>query len=322
MASSRPTRLGNLFKLLYSVALGALAFNWSGRWYFNTKPLFSVPYFAQTLLGFTTAALAYFILPAAVSAVRGWLEALIAQTVSRIVSDFWGQQSQRLSQSRRRKQKEKSQRVKKKREEELFRRGSPVILDTSAIIDGRILGVVETGFLGAVILVPQFVVDELQAVADSENDLKRQRGRRGFEILESIKKIKGPQTFRLLTNKDKSSEGDVDRRLVALAKKYRGQLCTVDYNLNKAAGVSGVKVLNVNDLSNAVKTVVLPGEPLKIKVVQPGKEAAQGVGYLEDGTMVVVEDGRHLLAKTITVIVSRILQTSAGKMVFARYQKD
>ena len=175
----------------------------------------------------------------------------------------------------------------------------------------------------APLIIPQFVVDELQAVADSENDLKRQRGRRGFEILENVKKIKG-KSFRLLESKDQdqnqTNQEAVDRRLIALTKRYQGRLCTVDFNLNKAATVSGVKVLNVNDLANAVKTTVLPGEPLNIKVVQPGKEVGQGVGYLEDGTMVVVENGRNLLGKTIKVIVSRILQTSAGKMVFSKQE--
>lgn len=191
-----------------------------------------------------------------------------------------------------------------------------VVLDTSALIDGRIEDILKTGFLPGEIILPDFVLSELQKVADSSNSLKRAKGRRGLSILEEVKKSR--EDFKVLKTKFKSKE--TDKNLVKLAQKKNAAIVTTDFNLNKVAKVSGVTVLNVNELANAVKTAVIPGEELKIKVVAEGKEKDQGVGYLEDGTMVVVEEGRDLIGKKVAVTVSRFLQTEAGRMIFGKLE--
>lgn len=191
----------------------------------------------------------------------------------------------------------------------------PLILDTSAIIDGRILDIAKTGFLNGLILVPNFILTELQQVADSVDSLKRARGRRGFEILEEFKKTKQVK----LEVWDKEQNGkQVDDKLINLAKSLHGRIITTDFNLNKVALVSGINVLNVNDLANAVKTMSLPGESLEIKIVHLGKDSSQGVGYLLDGTMVVVSQGADKIGQTIKVEVTKNIQTPAGRMVFAK----
>ncbi len=194
----------------------------------------------------------------------------------------------------------------------------PLILDTSAIIDGRILDIAKTSFLYGTLLVPSFVLTELQQVADSADYIKRSRGRRGFEIIEDLKKIKG---IRIEVWDKENSAKTVDDKLIRLAKNLNGRIITTDFNLNRVATVGGVTVLNINDLANAVKTVAVPGENLTIKVLHLGKDPKQGVGYLTDGTMVVVEDGADLVGKEIKTEVSRILQVSAGRMIFVKSTK-
>lgn len=191
----------------------------------------------------------------------------------------------------------------------------PLIVDTSAIIDGRILDIAETRFLYGTLLVPSFVLTELQQVADSADFLKRSRGRRGFEIIDSLKKVKGVRIE--IWDKDPGGK-QVDDKLIKLAKGLHGRIITTDFNLNRVASLSNVPVLNINDLANAVKTVAVPGEALKIRVVHLGKDPKQGVGYLSDGTMVVVEDGAKLVGKEIDTQVTRMLQVSAGRMIFAK----
>lgn len=191
----------------------------------------------------------------------------------------------------------------------------PLILDTSAIIDGRILDIAKTGFVSGLMLVPNFVLTELQQVADSSDSLKRARGRRGFEVVEELKKIKQIK----LEVWDKEQNGKlVDDKLINLAKGLHGRIVTTDFNLNKVALVSGINVLNVNDLANAVKTMSLPGESMGIKIVHLGKDSSQGVGYLPDGTMVVVSDAADQIGQTIKVEVTKNIQTPAGRMVFAK----
>lgn len=190
-----------------------------------------------------------------------------------------------------------------------------IILDTSAIIDGRVLDIAKTGFITGLILVPKFVLTELQQVADSSDDLKRARGRRGFETVEELKRIK-----RLRVEVwDKEQNGKlVDDKLLNLAKSLHGRIITTDFNLNKVASVSNIEVLNVNDLANAVKTLSLPGERMEIKIVHLGKDRSQGVGYLEDGTMVVVSNSAEKIGKTIEVEVTKNIQTPAGRMIFGK----
>jgi uncharacterized protein YacL len=191
------------------------------------------------------------------------------------------------------------------------------ILDTSVIIDGRIADICETGFLDGVLVVPQFVLRELQKVADSADALKRNRGRRGLDILQKIQKMAGMQVQIVETDFPELKE--VDLKLIELARRMSGKIVTNDFNLNKVAQLRGVRVLNINDLANSLKPVVLPGEVLRVFVVKEGKEAGQGVGYLDDGTMVVVDQARRALGKTIDVSVTSVLQTTAGKMIFCRW---
>lgn len=191
----------------------------------------------------------------------------------------------------------------------------PLILDTSAIIDGRILDIAKTGFISGLILIPKFVLTELQQVADSSDDLKRARGRRGFEIVEELKKIKNLRIE--IWDKDQSGKL-VDDKLLSLTKSLHGRIITTDFNLNKVASVSNIFVLNVNDLANAVKTFSLPGEKMDIKIVHLGKDRKQGVGYLVDGTMVVVSDAASEIGKTIQVEVTKNIQSPTGRIIFAK----
>ncbi len=193
---------------------------------------------------------------------------------------------------------------------------SAKLLDTSVIIDGRIADICKTGFLEGVLIIPGFVLQELQRVADSADVLKRNRGRRGLDTLAGLQRLPGVRTR--IVHTDFPDLAAVDEKLLRLAKKMRGKLLTNDINLNKIAGLQGVAVLNVNDLSNAVKTVVLPGEEMAVKIIREGKEPGQGVGYLEDGTMVVVENGRDQVNQRLQVVVTSVLQTTAGRMVFAK----
>ncbi len=191
-----------------------------------------------------------------------------------------------------------------------------VLLDTSVIIDGRIADVCRTGFIQGDLIVPLFVLNELQHVADSADTLRRNRGRRGLEILRQLQE-ESPVSVHLV-DEDVPSVREVDDKLIALAKDKGAAILTNDYNLNRVAELQSVQVLNVNELANAVKTVLLPGETFTIHVLQEGKEYNQGVGYLDDGTMVVVEEGSSFIGSTIDVIVSKVLQTAAGRMIFAR----
>jgi uncharacterized protein YacL len=195
-----------------------------------------------------------------------------------------------------------------------------VLLDTSVIIDGRIADIARTGFISGPMLVPSFVLNELQHVADSSDGLRRQRGRRGLDILNRLQK--DPVISMRITDLDVEGVREVDDKLVVLAKQIRCKVLTNDYNLNRVAELQGVGVLNINELANAVKAVFLPGETLEVDVIQKGKEAGQGVGYLDDGTMVVVEDGEAQIEKVILVTVTKVLQTAAGRMIFARLKVD
>ncbi|MFJ7935206.1 PIN/TRAM domain-containing protein [Sporosarcina sp. NPDC096371] len=190
------------------------------------------------------------------------------------------------------------------------------ILDTSVIIDGRIADITATGFLEGILVVPQFVLTELQHIADSSDTLKRTKGRRGLDVLKRMQTDDGPNI--LITDEDFADVPEVDLKLVRLAKKMGGLVVTNDFNLNKVADLHGVSVLNINDLANAVKPVVIPGEDMHVIVIKDGKEHNQGVAYLDDGTMIVVEDGKFHIGNAIDVVVTSVLQTSAGRMIFAK----
>ena len=193
------------------------------------------------------------------------------------------------------------------------------ILDTSVIIDGRISDIAETGFLDGVIVIPQFVLRELQMVADSADSMKRNRGRRGLDILQKLQKV-ASLNIQIVEN-DFPAVREVDLKLIELAKVYEGKIITNDFNLNKVAQLQGVEVLNINELANALKPIVLPGEIMHVFILKEGKEYNQGVAYLDDGTMVVVDNARKAIGKTIDVSVTSVLQTTAGKMIFGKWDE-
>ena len=201
-----------------------------------------------------------------------------------------------------------------------FAAGNPKILDTSVIIDGRITDICGTGFVEGSLIIPSFVLDELRHIADSADLLKRNRGRRGLDILNRLRKDFGDRV--VISDIDYLDILEVDSKLVRLAQDMGGTVLTNDFNLNKVAQVHGVPVLNINELSNAVKPVVLPGEQMIVDVIKEGKEQAQGVAYLDDGTMIVVESGKTYIGKTISVEVTSVLQTAAGRMIFVRPQSE
>ena len=196
---------------------------------------------------------------------------------------------------------------------------SPKILDTSVIIDGRIADVVETGFVDGVLVIPQFVLWELQLVADSADSLKRNRGRRGLDILRRVQKNKAIDVQIVETDYPKTQ--GVDLKLIEPAKDMNGKIVTNDFNLNKVAQLQGVTVLNINDLANTLKPIVLPGEKMNVFISKEGKEYNQGVAYLDDGTMVVVDHARRMISKNIAITVTSVLQITAGKMIFGRYEE-
>ncbi|MCF6465853.1 PIN/TRAM domain-containing protein [Clostridium sp. Cult2] len=195
-------------------------------------------------------------------------------------------------------------------------RSCPKILDTSVIIDGRIADICKTGFIEGPLVIPEFVLEELQHIADSSDSLKRNRGRRGLDILNKIQKELDIEV--IIHDKKFEDVKEVDSKLLKLTQLLKGKIITNDYNLNKVAEVQGIDVLNINELANAVKPVVLPGEEMVVQVIKDGKESGQGLAYLDDGTMIVVESGKKHIGETIDVLVTSVLQTSAGRMIFAK----
>ena len=193
-----------------------------------------------------------------------------------------------------------------------------ILLDTSVIIDGRVADIAKTGFLPGTLLIPRFVLNELQYIADSPDGLRRQRGRRGMEVLSELQKL--PNILVRVSDIDVEGIREVDDKLVVLGKQLKSPVLTNDYNLNRIAELQGVTVLNINELANAVKSIVLPGEILNINVFQEGKEMGQGVGYMDDGTMVVVENGKDYIGEYKDVHVTKVLQTAAGRMIFGRVE--
>ncbi|MCT4593907.1 MAG: PIN/TRAM domain-containing protein [Anaeromicrobium sp.] len=206
--------------------------------------------------------------------------------------------------------------VKEKAQAKKVEGALPKVLDTSVIIDGRIADITQTGFIEGPLVIPEFVLEELRHIADSSDSLKRTRGRRGLDILNKIQKETKAEV--IITDKDFEEVSEVDIKLLRLAQFMSGKVVTNDYNLNKVAELQGVPVLNINELANAVKPVVLPGEEMVVHVIKEGKESGQGVAYLDDGTMIVVEGGRKHIGQTMGVLVTSVLQTAAGRMIFAK----
>jgi len=195
-----------------------------------------------------------------------------------------------------------------------------ILLDTSVIIDGRVADIAKTGFLPGTLLIPRFVLNELQYIADSPDGMRRQRGRRGMEVLAELQKL--PNLLVRISDINVEGVREVDDKLVVLGKQLKSPILTNDYNLNRIAEIQGVTVLNINELANAVKSVVLPGEGLRINIMQEGKEHGQGVGYMDDGTMVVVENGKEYIGEYMEVNITKVLQTAAGRMIFGRVDEE
>lgn len=289
----------------------------TARTFFADFAIFDNPYLSQTLVALVFGVFGVFAVPFLAEQVRNWFESLIQTTVAKTLADWTKQFSKQAVKT-----------VEFRRKGPTLNKVQPssnaateVILDTSAVIDGRILDIAQLGFVDGSFVVPRVVLDELQRLADSGNDLKRARGRRGLDILEEIKSDSdlNLEISDFTPSERRELRGEnVDKQLIELAKKRGARIASVDFNLLKTASVSGVKILNVNALAKRLRMVVLPGEALEIEIREKGKEPGQGVGYLEDGTMVVVEDGGELIGKTSLVKVTRALQTEAGRMIFAK----
>lgn len=259
-----------------------------------------------TIVGFFVGVYA---MPIIASLIRKAMNEFTEHVTKQVVS------SVRLQMEKINDQKKKRSKDVKKKSAEYF---NPIVVDTSALIDGRIKDVAETGFLSSTLLVPKFVLSELQHIADSPEALRRGKGRRGLDILNDLKKMRKMGVEVKIVDNSAPGAKDIDGKILEIAKSFKAKVITVDFNLNKVANASNIQVLNVNELSNAIKAALVPGDEITIKVVAVGKESTQGVGYLEDGTMIVVENGAHNVGKTIVVVVSRFLQTAAGRMIFAQ----
>lgn len=279
--------------------------------YFRDSPLFEFDYFGEILVSISFFFFAYYLGRTIVFSIGGWFESVIVNSIRKAVNEVWLSQMQKNSESSSKKDKPKEV----VDADDYIWTVKGTVLDTSAIIDGRILGVLKSGFLDGVLIVPQNVINELQFMADKNDKIKRDKGRRGLDVLKEIRKIVGKKRFKIADITTKPEE--VDHSLVEFSKKYKTRIATVDFNLNKAAQVGGVEVLNINKLSNEIKLNVIPGEVLLVKLVQNGKEEDQGVGYLEDGTMIVVRNGSKFVGEHKEVAIEKVLQTDAGRMIFA-----
>ncbi len=300
--------LNLLTRGIISAVFLILAFNLSYGSFFKENPLYGVKYLAEVLISLVAALVGFFLVPVAFVKVKDWAESIIAATVARVVGDFWDQQSSKMEKRKRDKQKQKAEMERQKLQEQLH---NSVVLDTSVLVDGRIYDIVKTGFLDKTLVIPTAVMNELHLISDSSNKLKRERGRRGLDI---VKKLKGKTT--VVFPSMKSKEEGVDAKLLDFSKKHKLKLMTQDFNLNKLAQAQSVEVLNVNELVEAVKLNVLPGETLEVAIQHKGKEKRQGIGYMPDGSMVVVKDADEMSGKTVIAKVQRVIQSKAGKMVF------
>lgn len=290
--------------LIWAFIFAMLSFVISGNLFFDKNPFLGANYLGQYIFAVAVFLLVYYYGNDIIRGLGSWIDQVLFNTMTRAL------QSVLKSQSRKSDEEDKD-----KKEASISRNVKGIVFDTSAIIDGRIFSVIETGFLDNDVIVTQNVIDELKYMADRKDSLKRQKGRQGLDKLKSIRKKLGKKRFHLIDLKTNPEK--VDDSLVEYCKLHKYKIATVDYNLNKAAQVAGVEVLNVNKLANEIKTKLLPGDILRIKLMQKGKEEGQAVGYLEDGTMIVVSSAKDCVGKEKDVLVEKVLQTSAGKMIFA-----
>ena len=298
---------GRIVSSLIAVGVSVLVFHNALFKYFY---ILNIKFLGEVLIGLAFGLLGFFILPVIFVVITLWLEKQITRIIANIVSNFWAQQNKRIQEARREKQKRKSADIERKNSEEFM---NAVLTDTSVFVDGRIEAIVKTGFFEKNLIVPQIVLDELHLLADSSDKLKRQRGRRGLDV---VKKLKTVTKVVLIADGVKGVA--VDGQLLDIAKKYNFKLMTMDFNLNKLAQAKDIKVLNLNELANSIKTVLLPGETITIEILQEGKEKEQGVGYLSDGTMVVVENTKRMVGSTVVATVLKVIQSPAGKMIFCK----
>ena len=285
-----------------------LAFNLAYGAFFKDNPLYGVKFLAEALIALIAALVGFFLVPTAFAQVKVWVEGVINTAVTNIVRNFWDQQSSRMEKKRRDKQKQKAEEEKKKLKEQL---SDSVVLDTSVLVDGRIIDIVMTGFFDKTLVIPSAVMKELHLISDSSNKIKRERGRRGLDI---VKKLKSKA--KVISPSLKSKEEGVDDKLLEFSKHHKIKLMTQDFNLNKLAQAQGVNVLNINELVEAVKVSVIPGERLEVEIQHEGNEKKQGVGYMPDGTMAVVKNAKELVGKTVNAKVLRVIQSKAGKIIF------
>jgi len=318
-----PNEVSLLVRVILGIVFLLLGFIFSNETFFDQYPLFGKRFLAEFLISLVTGLFGFYVLPKSFSALKHWFVKIIFDVVSSIVANFWDQQTDKMREARKeREERKKTAQEEARKAKEIDLREDlkgEMVLDTSVLIDGRILDIVKTGFMTCGLIVPDFVIDELHTLSDSKKGTKRAKGRLGLDVLKSLKKIK--ETKVRITDGFERSENGVDKTLVKYAKEYKLTLVTLDFNLNKVASVSGVKVLNLNDLANALRMRLLPGEVLEIKVVDVGQEKNQGLGYLKDGTMVVVAKGKDLVGSTVKVCVKKNIQGSAGKMIFAEIVK-
>lgn len=295
-------------RVIYVVIFFVFGFYISKSIFFEELPFVGYHIIVEVLIASILSLFGFFLFPLLLMKLKYWIESLVVAAVSRVVSDFWDLQSKRIQQARREKQRLKAEEKSMKEKQEME---NAILLDTSVLIDGRILDVVRTGFLDRPFVVTQNVINELQKLSDNKNKVKRSRGRMGLDVIKELKK-----RTNVIVPDIKTKDKDVDATLVEYAKEKKIKLMTLDFNLNKVAKVSGITVLNLNDLVNALKSVFLPGEDLSVKIVQQGKEKKQGIGYLADGTMVIVEEGIDKVGQDVNVVVVKVIQSSAGKIVF------
>lgn len=302
-------------KLIWRIVLGSGFFiaglNFSNSLFFSEHPLFGVPFLAEGIISLIAGLFGFYLVPTYFLSIKDWAEELIVNTTYSLVSDFWTQYLTRLELARSNRKKEQKKKEVLKAREQL---AGGVLLDTSVLIDGRLIDVAKCGFLPQPLILPKFVISELQLLADNQDETKRKKGRRGLDMINELKKH-----TKIIVYAQKTVSGDqlkVDDLLLQLAKAAKLKLMTLDYNLNKVAQVSNIKVLNLNDLISALRPAFVPGEQFLVKISQIGKEKKQGLGYLDDGTMLVVGNAADKVGQEVLVQVTKLLQSPAGKMVF------
>ncbi|OGC46138.1 hypothetical protein A2V49_00260, partial [candidate division WWE3 bacterium RBG_19FT_COMBO_34_6] len=305
----QPEEANVFIRALIAAVFFIIGFNFSYSSFFNENPLYGVNYLAETLISITCALFGFYIVPKLFFAAKNWIKTLIRNTVEDIVKLFWDRQTKKINEKKREKQKLQAMEEREKLAQQI---ANSVVVDTSVLVDGRIYNIVKTGFFQRTLVIPLAVMNELHLISDSKDKLKRERGRRGLDMIKRLR-----SKIKVVSPVIKTKEHEVDKIILQFAKENKLPLMTQDYNLDKLARATGVKVLNINELVEAVKQNVTPGEKLSLQIIHAGKERSQGVGYLVDGTMIIVEDAKDLLGQTVDIKVTKPVQSPAGKIIFA-----